>query len=379
MLIYIITFITSTLLLVLKNKIKNNYLKSIITFLALIIPCITSGLRASTVGTDVEVYVTKLFEKALLSNSFNNYLNSSWWSSWRYISVSDYEIGFSTLIYIIAKTFGNIQIVLFAIQSLIIFPLYFGIRKIDELNKNEHLAMIIFYFLFYNITYNAMRQFIGISVAFYGFCCMIKGNDKKFYIMLLIACLFHKSTIIMFIIFLLYKVLKNNKIIIIGKQRIQLKSLMFISIIIMFALVMSNTKLLATIFIDAGIDKYMGYLDGTLIINEAKIVKVIPLIIIIIFGYKEFKQKCNYSFFLILIFLFKIVISNLSSINIYGERLSYIFDIFTIITIPLIIICNNNRKYMKILLLLYLFVYWYYYYIVLGLNQTIPYDFFWIK
>ena len=58
-------------------------------------------MRSPMIGTDVQVYVQPLFDLANGSVSFADYQASQWWGVWRYIHPSDYEIGFSFLVWIV--------------------------------------------------------------------------------------------------------------------------------------------------------------------------------------------------------------------------------------------------------------------------------------
>ena len=129
MIIYIVVFVISIFLLYLKNRVKNKWLKKILIILALMLPCILAGLRHHSIGTDVDVYVSRLFDLAVRSKSFSDFLTLKWWRVWTYVYVSDFEIGFTFFVYLISKMFSNLQVLLFFIQLLIIIPIYIGVRK----------------------------------------------------------------------------------------------------------------------------------------------------------------------------------------------------------------------------------------------------------
>ena len=126
MVIYLIFFGISIFLLYISNYTKNLFLKKILIFSGLLMPCILAGVRSLNIGTDVKVYLKQMYSTALSSNSFNIFLNSRI-SGLRY--ARDYERGFTILVYCLTKIFKNIQILMFFIEVLIIFPIYLDVRN----------------------------------------------------------------------------------------------------------------------------------------------------------------------------------------------------------------------------------------------------------
>ena len=115
--IYIGTFAVSIGLIWLSEHSKVHKLDMI----ALLLLCILAGLRASSVGTDYTSYLIPIYRSAINSHSFDEFLNSSWFSVWHNIYVKDWEIGFTSIVYIITKCTGSIRLCAFAIEALIIF------------------------------------------------------------------------------------------------------------------------------------------------------------------------------------------------------------------------------------------------------------------
>lgn len=77
--IYLMCFGTSCLFLKVSDKCKKNKIvKILIISIALLIPCILAGLRHHSIGTDVEVYVQRLFQCAKNAQNFMEYLKMHW-------------------------------------------------------------------------------------------------------------------------------------------------------------------------------------------------------------------------------------------------------------------------------------------------------------
>ncbi len=381
MYIYIIIFLVSCSLIALSNKISNKFFKKIIEIIAVLIPCILAGLRALSVGTDVQVYVEPLFNLASKSDSFLDYLKMSWYRVWTYKYVADFELLFNIMVYIITKLTHNIQWILFTIQILIIFPIYYGIKKFKQLKNKEWLAMLCFYLLFYNISYNAMRQFISIAILFWGTSCLIneKKGDKKFFLSLILGYFFHKSALLGIVIFVIYKILKKksktNLTLTLGNHKILVRKIALLLIIFLSIIFIFNSSILTNILELIGLNYYVGYINGNVYFSIGKLIKYVPIILIIIFEYKQLIKNEN-SYFYILMFILDILISYFSTVNIYAVRISYFFQIFNIILFPILIGTTKyqlNKIINYVIILLYLGTYWYYNFVITGANETIPY------
>lgn len=135
-------------------------------------------MRADTIGTDVKVYVEPLYNAAKQSTGFSSYMNQRWYVIWRYMYVSKFEIGFTTLVYLIVKFGGSLGTVLFLIHALIVAPIYFGLKRMDK-KYPIWLGMLVFYLMFYNTSLNMMRQWIAMAILFgdYLICLPIKRKS----------------------------------------------------------------------------------------------------------------------------------------------------------------------------------------------------------
>ena len=102
MAVYLIGFALSTFLIAISEKKHRNFF-AFCSFFALLIPCLIAAFRATTVGTDVEVYVTRLTDAAISSTSFSNFRGGSWSIGYRDQLISDYEIGFSVMLYFVCQ------------------------------------------------------------------------------------------------------------------------------------------------------------------------------------------------------------------------------------------------------------------------------------
>ena len=198
--IYIVFFLISCFLIWLSEKSSSRYIGKLLAFIAILLPCILAGMRADTIGTDLRVYVEPMYNAAKQSTSFSSYMDQRWYVIWRYMYVNKFEIGFTTLVYLIEKLGGSLGTVLFFIQALILAPIYLGLKRMKK-SYPVYLGMLVFYLLFYNTSLNMMRQWIAMSILFYGLSYLITNEKKKYFITIVVACLFHTSALMGVVIY----------------------------------------------------------------------------------------------------------------------------------------------------------------------------------
>ena len=388
MLIYIITFIISCSLLKIANQINNKILKKTFNILAIIIPCILAGLRNTKVGTDVEVYVQQLFYFAKQSSSYNEFLTCKWWWIYRIKYVADFESAFTLFVYFTQKLTDNIQMVMFGIQVLISVPIYYVLKKIDKTKKNICFAMFIFYFSFFNVGLNTMRQYIAIAFIFYGTACLMYDKKNigtiKFFLNLFIAYFFHNSSIFSILIYFIYTILNFNEkkevFIKINNFRIRLKAVIVIGFTLVSIILILNANLFINMFSILGIKDYSGWTSGKITFMASKIIRGFPIIIALIISGKYYVKENKNSYMYIIMFVMSLAFAQFASASTYGERMSYIFQIFNIVLIPKLCNAHPNKNYniiMKMFFVLYYIFYWYYYFAYGNSGETVPYSFFW--
>lgn len=380
MLIYLITYALSCFLIYYGN-IQKNKIGKYIVWIGILIPCILAGLRLHTIGTDVDVYVKPMVESAINSKGFNSFFNSKWFYIWAYKSPSEYEIGFVLFVYILSKLFSSVQVVLFFIQALISIPIYFALAKYKELNEKEWLCMLLYYLLFFSTGMNAMRQFISISILFYGLSCLINDNKHlKFLLIMIVSFLFHKSAVLGIVFYILYFLFSDKhlgkKQITIKQKKVKLPVLLCIIFSIILTILVLDTSIISYLLKIIGFERYIAYIEGEITISLKTIIKTSPVIILFYIARKNYFKYEN-AFLYFIIYLFSFFLSLFSTASAFGGRVSYVFEIFNIIFFTLL--CSNaknNKKFKTIFLISYALVFWYYYTVYCGSNETVPYLFY---
>lgn len=379
--VYLMCFGASCLFLKISDKFKKNKIaKILIISIALLIPCILAGLRHYSIGTDIEIYVRRLFQCAKSADGFIGYLKMHWFYIWENRYVYDYEIGFTTLVYVIAKIIGNLQWVLFFIHILIVVPIYLGLRKFKDLDGKLWLCMLVFYFMFYNVSLNIVRQYIAIAILFYGISSLLndKRGETKFWISLIVALLFHNSSLLGIVVYILYSAIyKENKFVIrISKHTISKNKIILFGVILFGIVIIMNPNIVIKILNILNIDHYSGYVNGEVSLTRSSIIKALPVLIWIFLVGKRFVLENKDGYFLLSMFVFDFFISQFASVNPYASRIGYLFFIFNIVLFPKL--CSSFKKKENNLLMMttmigYVLFYWYYIFVFYGTSQTVPY------
>lgn len=345
-----------------KNKIKVGHIFSIIIIFLL---SVFAGMRDYSVGIDVSIYVVPYFEKAQISSNL-----------WQFIIDSNIEPLFGVIIYLNAKYAKDLFYTLFLCQLLTITPIYLCIYK-KRKDISITLSVMIYLFLFYNLSFCIIRQCISIALIMYAFICCKDKRIKKISIFI-ISILFHYSSIIFLSIIIILKIFQNKRysvIINIILITIAVMSIFFISDIIGF--LSNDLHIIRNMYYDV----FITMMENKN--NDISIFETFLKGIFILFPYflslkrkntelAEYTEMAYYSFF-------GYVLSFAAVISQYLVRLSYFFSFYMIFTLSQSAYFFKNRKNKyteyKLTLFILLIVYWYVVYVKWNWFGTVPYVF----
>lgn len=137
--------------------------------------------------------------------SFRGYIGSDWFNykmsyditSWDKWLLSDYEFGFSALV----KTLKLIGLDYFYTVAVItVLQLYLFDKFINRHFTSIVLPYVFLFALFPIVIIDLQRNFLSILIVMNGIHFLQNGNRKRFYIYVLMGCLFHLSAIVFFIL-----------------------------------------------------------------------------------------------------------------------------------------------------------------------------------
>lgn len=169
------------------NSKKSEFVYSALGIFTL---CLFAGLRADTVGTDVQVYAIPTYKDAM-SMDFSSFI----------VQKLDMII-FASLAYISAHLFNSFHVFLFLIQLSITYPIYKFLRN-NENQISIELGMLIYMLIFFPMNFNIMRQSMACSILLLGVYYLQCDKIYKFVCCSIIAVLMHGTSAIGIILFLI--------------------------------------------------------------------------------------------------------------------------------------------------------------------------------
>jgi hypothetical protein len=379
--IYVIVFAISCFFTYLAevniNSIKgrNNKISYIFSTIAIIIPSVFGGLRDSGIGTDTLVYVDIIFDQILridsLEELFDVYISDS-------IINNHIEFLYLLLNYIISLFSDNVNWVYFF--TTFITVMFFYLAAYDNRKRASMcLSMLFFFCLFYNQSFNMVRQSIALAMTIYAYKHIEAKNWIKIIIWSVIIINVHSSGIGFILLFVIHYVchLKNVY------TRVFLLSILLAGCISIFIMLDHIVKFM----VDIGIIpiKFLVYISkGTPALIESVFIMHI-LLLLLIYAVKlilmqhenlsSIKRE-NLSYYaynkLIGVLLF-----NLSVIAEYLYRMSLYINVVDGIIIPKILRLLPSKTSSSIILhisiILLLIVIWYWAIIINNGNETYPY------
>jgi hypothetical protein len=375
MIIYVISFAISCLIICFAEKSKDNALSTTLLWLAIFVTAVVAGLRADTIGTDVRTYVEPMYNLAKQSNSYVEFLNSSFFKEYVNTKISSTEPGYLLFVYIIAKAVGSLAANLFFTQLFINAFILFGIWHFRD-KMNVWLGMLVFYTLFYNESLNMIRQWMAMSVLVYSFKYLSEQRWGRYLICILFAASFHSSGMVGLLFLLVYYLLSSvnddAKILVaLPNRKISLKVTITALVTILLAFLFLNPQVISTLLNGVGRSDYVaGYMKNGISFSLIRLLNVLPMVLLFIFRYKTIKEDARY-FFAVTVFG-SIAVAQFSTVTTFGGRILDFFTMYNVYTMPLL---TKNSKALKLLIIAYCIFYWWYYIVFLHYNDTVPYVF----
>lgn len=255
------------------------------SLLAVLPPILIAGLRDSTVGSDMELYIVPIFN-GIASNGQNlaEFIDS----------YPEIEIGYLFVNYVIAQLTDQPFFLLLSIHILIIVPLYITAMRWRE-QLSPVLFMFIFYMIFYQESLSIVRQSIALSFSMLAFTFFWEKKFIRYFLYMAIAFLFHQTAVIALSFPLVY--------LMVDKFSIQKYYYAYIGIILAFGLLFLNLDniliwMIENDYIDLKFLKYTSAGDTfTPVLGTANFVVKIVIIAYIIYVMVLYKSDTILKFF----------------------------------------------------------------------------------
>lgn len=360
MLIYLIVFLIVIILTFIAQIVykKNKYVSYGISAVCIMILSLFAALRANTVGSDVLTYGLESFNKVGQFSSLFDYINSF-----------DSEPAYYLLNYIIYYLTNNIHVFFFILQLINVIIVYNIAYKEKE---NMWLCVLIYLMLWYNASFNILRQTTALFIMLFAFRYLEKNKLLKYYICVFIAFLFHKSSLIYVVMPILNKLFNSKKYNIVYFIMIILMCLIYYAfgeeIISYISNVLPYFSRYATYFSIQETNFNIKYF----------LVKLVIVMGTLLFVGNIYNKKSN-NFLIYSMILETLLYINSDFIR-YGYRISYFFTLYYIILIPRIdssLMKETNRKIFRLFIVSTFLFFWYFRNVRVGYDATIPYMFYW--
>ena len=339
--------------------IQYNYFNSylfLISFFLLFILCFLSKT-----GDDIPAYV---------------YYYSNW--TWKDLLDFEVETGYKLLCLLLRIIFRNPYVgigVIKFISFALVFQSIYMLR--DSLNVG--FAVFAYVCILYVHAFHLLRIMIAVGLVYLAYAYIIKGKKKQGFILLLLSALFHYSSIIVFIAYIIYRI--------VGKV-LTIKKLIIVSLVLLF--VYFNVEILVKLGVsNLGIlSKYSIYItnieSGS---GLAQLILFLPILYIIL-TLNPTDKNDNMYILCSIIGIMSFFAGSLGYIFEVIGRSTYYFNYFTIIycaTMPV----RKDKVYVNVgftefnirsvLSFVYILLYLAFTYVIPGKSVDIitEYEFFW--
>lgn len=198
--IYIITFILSSLVFEAGIKIHDNKIRKIVYTIALLLPVILSMYRGDSVGRDVMGYAKPTFQMAKAYSGFGNF-----------IGYDGMEPAYLLLEYIGAHVFNSFPFVLGVTQLIIDYCVYKAVMIVG-FERYLPFCMYTFYTLYFGGSLNIMRQNTAAALILLAFAYLFKQGYIQFAICFILAVCFHTTAGLAVIFLWIYYVADKKKL-----------------------------------------------------------------------------------------------------------------------------------------------------------------------
>jgi len=369
MLHYLICFSASLFLLWFGQKIRPGQCEPfrwLVYGIALLIPATLAGVRDWSIGTDTLGYGYSIFKEAGEVPHIDGF--SAIYDNW-------IAKGYLLLNIAVSQITHNFNVFLFFIMLIEIIFVFLAIYQWRD-KFPIWLGMLVFYAFFFNLSLNAIRQCLALSIAFFGIKYIFQRKFLFFAFWVWLGYLFHASALLVLAYYPLFWY---------ANKFTSLKAISLFSIALLSLVIFSNHILIPL----------LDLISNTVPSAEAAI-KYLAFLEKDVGGYKNF----IYYAFLVFLFLYKRnmilvrfpYIGNFLMLVAISTAIAQLFIFvggefairFTIVSnwwlcflIP-VVFCSYNKIFPKVIvnamIVLYCFFQWYYIFIHIGSHDTSDYS-----
>jgi len=343
---------------------RNSKLGKFFFFLAVFVVSVLAGVRDDNIGTDISFYAKPVFNSALRSSNLLEFI----------LECSYVEPLYCVTAYVVSRFTSDIHWLYFFSGFIIYFFVMKGIQNYRR-QISITVAWIVFLFLYYCDTLNIMRQFMAVAIAFWGFKYVFSKKYIRYIIVTAVACLFHNTALISFLIFAVYLILNKRN-----------TFFMRVVLVLGAALIGIFYSVVLEWLVNLGIvtAKYLKYINNSYVFSLNPAILRLPFLFAILLSYKmfgkgngrlsEFDGSADGDFIIIMLFI-DIITAQMRAIMPTLYRISFMFGIYRSVAYSRVCCLSkgNNKIILIIFLVMYLVVLWIYQNVIQGNNEVYPY------
>lgn len=336
-------------------------LQKIVLLLIVVMSAALFGLRDKSIGTDTSAYVWNFFTTVVHIPDYNVFWN-------RIVAYSDMEFLYKMWNYF-ASLFSHDFNVFLLFTGLFMYGIFFYVLYQERKEINFLFACYIFFFAFYNETFNALRQYMAMSFCMVGFSSLLKGKYKSSFLCTFIAYGFHHSAVLFGIIILLKKITEKYERFLLQKKAKIVFTCFLAYCLMVFSYILSFLEKIGLIEI-----KYIELYGNADVYGSSFPVSIFAFCVMnsIAFYFSKKRHDATSVFFEYLI-ISSVILCFSGLISVFATRINMYFLICTCIIIPYIFRNYIISSKIKFLYCLFLLVYWTLTIVVSNLGGTFPY------
>ena len=343
--------------------VRRMELRWLCIYFALCLMCLLAGLRAPGVGGDTYAYAIPVFNKVRRYASYGELIKN--------ISL---ELGYETLAYLCSRALDDIHLLYFMTELLICAPICYFVTHWPKEKNGSLMLMAAWLFIYYNGTYNEMRQWMAMGLGLCACLFMQEKHYKKALALLLAAMLFHYSAIVIMILFGIILYLRRG-------NRPVIKTVI---LILAAGVAVIGFRGIVQVLISHGVvnNRYSYYITyewnvsstGMQLISRVPVVGGFTLLYRDLCRHDE-RNRIVYAFLL----LDALICGMVERIGFAALRLGEYFGIWQCVAISQLYLFIRNKMSKRfrwvvvLIFFLILLVYWLYFYAYRGFGLTVPY------
>lgn len=320
----------------------------------LVIASVMGAVRVD-VGTDFPAYLSGF--NMILGLNLQGFFND----------FSDiYEPGIYALAQI-SVIFGNSPQVFFGLFTLLtILFTYLGIKRYKI--PSIWIALMLYLLVLFPSSFNIMRQMLAVAIFFYASSFIFEKKMFKYLLLICLAALFHKSSIILAPLYFMGRFLKMN-------TEIKTRAAIIMVGGVLFAIIVGPylISLVLNLSIFEKYDKYQSVSDastGTVLIIKTLMLGLIAVL------YKHIRRYPYVAFFMTMSVI-ELVIALVARSSVDISRFSTYFSIFPLLLLSYVPLAfkGKSRIIISALVVLYGIAIFYITYFIAGGSEIFPYNF----